>query len=167
MGTDLFTLLIFVQCFAHTDYRLILTKDRPDLSSERVDISWLSWRGPAATVNYKPVLSSERALQNNKPASVWRHSQGERKIGRGSQMGVWHQDWLADWLSDWLWQRLSMTDQISRQRGRPTKTRKQLSYRNLQMKITSGHKPRVGSTPRQSRLTDRRNLTSTSTSTSI
>jgi hypothetical protein len=25
-----------------------------------------SWRGPAATVNYKPVLSSERVLQHNK-----------------------------------------------------------------------------------------------------
>jgi hypothetical protein len=30
----------------------------------------LRWRGPAATVNYRPVLSSERVLQNNKPASV-------------------------------------------------------------------------------------------------
>jgi hypothetical protein len=29
----------------------------------------LRWRGPAATVNYRPVLSSERALQNNKPAN--------------------------------------------------------------------------------------------------
>jgi hypothetical protein len=26
-------------------------------------------RGPAATVYYRPVLSSERALQNNKPAT--------------------------------------------------------------------------------------------------
>jgi hypothetical protein len=26
----------------------------------------LRWRGPAATVNYRPTLSSERALQNNK-----------------------------------------------------------------------------------------------------
>jgi hypothetical protein len=30
----------------------------------------LRWQGPAATVNYRPVLSSERALQNNKPATV-------------------------------------------------------------------------------------------------
>jgi hypothetical protein len=30
----------------------------------------LRWRGPAATVNYRPVLSSERALQNNKPATI-------------------------------------------------------------------------------------------------
>jgi hypothetical protein len=30
----------------------------------------LRWRGPAATVNYRSVLSSERALQNDKPAIV-------------------------------------------------------------------------------------------------
>jgi hypothetical protein len=30
----------------------------------------LRWRGPAATVNYRPVFSSETALQNNKPATV-------------------------------------------------------------------------------------------------
>jgi hypothetical protein len=30
----------------------------------------LRWRGPAATVNYKTVLSSERVLQNNKPATI-------------------------------------------------------------------------------------------------
>jgi hypothetical protein len=30
----------------------------------------LRWRGPVATVNDRPVLSSERALQNNKPATV-------------------------------------------------------------------------------------------------
>jgi hypothetical protein len=30
----------------------------------------LRCRGPAETVNYRPVLSSERALQNNKPATV-------------------------------------------------------------------------------------------------
>jgi hypothetical protein len=53
----------------------------------------------AATVNYRPVLSSERALQNNKPATVWRKFRGEIKIGHGSQMGAWHQDGLADWLS--------------------------------------------------------------------
>jgi hypothetical protein len=51
-----------------TDYRLILTKDRPDLSSERVDPSGTALAKPAATVNYRLVLSSERALQNNKPA---------------------------------------------------------------------------------------------------
>jgi hypothetical protein len=30
----------------------------------------LRWRGPAATVNYRPVLLSERALQNNQPTNV-------------------------------------------------------------------------------------------------
>jgi hypothetical protein len=44
-----------------------MTKDRPDLSPERVDQALLRWRGPAAAVNYRPVLSSERALQNNWP----------------------------------------------------------------------------------------------------
>jgi hypothetical protein len=42
-------------------------------------------------VNYRPVLSSEKALQNNKHATVWRKFQGERNIGHGSQMGTWHQ----------------------------------------------------------------------------
>jgi hypothetical protein len=69
-----------------TDYRLILTKDRPDLSSERADPSVTALA--AATFNYRPVLSSERALQNNKQGLSKRKSQGERKIGRGSQMGT-------------------------------------------------------------------------------
>jgi hypothetical protein len=30
----------------------------------------LHWRGPAARVNYRPVLSSERAPQNNKHTTV-------------------------------------------------------------------------------------------------
>jgi hypothetical protein len=30
----------------------------------------LRWRGPAATVNYRPVFSLERTLQNNKPAEA-------------------------------------------------------------------------------------------------
>jgi hypothetical protein len=58
-----------------TDYRLILTKDIPDLSSERADQSGTALARPStnsklATVNYRPVLSSERALQNNKHATV-------------------------------------------------------------------------------------------------
>jgi hypothetical protein len=28
------------------------------------------------------------------------------KIGRGPQMGAWHQDWLADWLSVVMWLQL-------------------------------------------------------------
>jgi hypothetical protein len=32
---------------------------------------WLRWRGPAAIVNDRPVLSSERTPHINKPATVW------------------------------------------------------------------------------------------------
>jgi hypothetical protein len=39
------------------------------------------------TVNYRPVLSSERALQN-KAAAVYRKFHGKRKIGHKSQMGA-------------------------------------------------------------------------------
>jgi hypothetical protein len=35
-----------------------------------LNLAELLWRGPEATVNYKPVLSSEWALQNNKPVTV-------------------------------------------------------------------------------------------------
>jgi hypothetical protein len=49
-----------------TDYRLIL-----GLSSERADTSGTALaRTSSSSINYRPVLSSERALQNNKPATV-------------------------------------------------------------------------------------------------
>jgi hypothetical protein len=32
---------------------------------------WLRWRGPAAIVNDRPVLSSDWAFHRNKPAIVW------------------------------------------------------------------------------------------------
>jgi hypothetical protein len=73
------------------DYRLILTKDtkdRPDFRQRGQTLSELHWRGPAATANYRPVLSDERTLQNTKPRLSKRKTQGERKIGRGSQMGA-------------------------------------------------------------------------------
>jgi hypothetical protein len=60
-----------------TDYRLILTKDTLALSSESADPRGLRWRGPAATVNYRPILSSEMTLQHNKPQLSKRKSQGE------------------------------------------------------------------------------------------
>jgi hypothetical protein len=40
-------------------------------------------RGQAATVNYRSVFSSERALQNNKPKLSKRRSQGEKSWSRG------------------------------------------------------------------------------------
>jgi hypothetical protein len=42
------------------EYRMARTRER------------LHWRGPAATVNYRPDLSSERAPHINKPATVQR-----------------------------------------------------------------------------------------------
>jgi hypothetical protein len=96
---------ILCKClYVHTDWLWTdtnkrMTKDRPDLSSERVERAWLRWREPAATVNYRPVLSSERALQNNNPTTFYRKYQGERKIGCGSRMG-------ADWLSVVMWLRV-------------------------------------------------------------
>jgi hypothetical protein len=78
-------------------------------------------RGPAATVNYRPVLSAEMALQNNKPQLSKRKSQGERKIGRGSQMGAWREDGLADWLPVVMWLRLRQSVEIWRER-RPLET---------------------------------------------
>jgi hypothetical protein len=91
-----------------TDYRLIWqTPQKTDPTSRQrgQTLVGLRWRGPAATVNYRPVFSSERALQNNKPQLSKRKSQGERKIGSGSQRGAWHQDGLTNWLSVvmWLW----------------------------------------------------------------
>jgi hypothetical protein len=67
----------------------------------------MRWRGPVTTVNYRPVLSSDRADHTNKPVNIWWLLKKERKIGHGSQMGEWHQDRLADWQSVgiWLWLR--------------------------------------------------------------
>jgi hypothetical protein len=58
----------------------------------------LSWRGPAATVNYRPVLSSERALQNNKPATVYKENVKEKeKLVAGPR---WVPDTKTDWPTD-------------------------------------------------------------------
>jgi hypothetical protein len=90
--------------------------------------------GLAATVNYRPALSSESALQNNKPATVCRKSQGGRKIGRGSQMDAWHQDGLTDWLSVVMWLWLCNTAISSLQlmfptlRGGPVTKQQRVSY---------------------------------------
>jgi hypothetical protein len=54
------------------------------------------WRGPAATVNYRPVLSSERALQDNKPTTVERKFQGEKLVA-GPR---WVPDTQTDWPTD-------------------------------------------------------------------
>jgi hypothetical protein len=108
-NTDNVNILCTYLMYILTHYKLILTKDwqKTDPTSRQrgQTLVWLRWRDPAATVNYRPVFLSERALQNNTQQLCKRESQGERKIGRGSQMGAWHQDGLADWLSVvmWLW----------------------------------------------------------------
>jgi hypothetical protein len=80
-----------------TDYRLILTKDtkdKPDLSSERADSSGTALVRTAAAVNYRPVLSSERALQNNKPQLPKEHLKEKEKLVAGPK---WALDTKADW----------------------------------------------------------------------
>jgi hypothetical protein len=52
---------------------------------------WLRCHRPAAVVNDRPVLSSERAPYINKPATVW--------LVVNPQMGALFQDRLADWPS--------------------------------------------------------------------
>jgi hypothetical protein len=42
----------------------------------------MGWRGPAATVNYRPNLSSERVLQNNKPVTVKKNLKEKLKWSR-------------------------------------------------------------------------------------
>jgi hypothetical protein len=96
-------------------YMLCRTQKTNSTSRQRGQtLAGLCWRGPAATVNYRPALSSEMALQSNKPHLSKRKFQGERKIGRVSQMGAWHQDGLADWLSVvmWLWLRLWLVGRL-------------------------------------------------------
>jgi hypothetical protein len=55
---------------------------------------WLLWWGTAAIVNDRPVLSSERAPQINKPATV----RQKQRPGRKPQMGSSFQDRLPGWL---------------------------------------------------------------------
>jgi hypothetical protein len=57
----------------------------------------LRWRGPAATVNYRPVLSSERALQSNKPATSKENFKEKEKLVAGPR---WVPDTKTDWPTD-------------------------------------------------------------------
>jgi hypothetical protein len=75
---------------SYSTHILAQKTQKTDMTSRQKEqtLAGLRWRGPAATVNYRPVLSSERALQNNKPQLSKIKFQGERQIGRGSQMGA-------------------------------------------------------------------------------
>jgi hypothetical protein len=74
-----------------TDYRLVLTKDtkdRTDLPSERADPSGtaLARTSCNSKLQTRPLVR-EGATKYKQPLSK-RKSQGERKIGRGSQTGA-------------------------------------------------------------------------------
>jgi hypothetical protein len=43
--------------------------------------------------------SRQRGRYKITNAQLSKENQGERKIGRESQMGAWHRDGLADWMS--------------------------------------------------------------------
>jgi hypothetical protein len=45
-------------------------RERRESHGTRIQ-EWLRWRRPAAIVNDRPFLSSERALYINKPAAAW------------------------------------------------------------------------------------------------
>jgi hypothetical protein len=66
-----------ILCSEHSgpwDFRHItVPTERPPLVGEVTSIQeWLLWKGPEAIVQvtYRPVLSSERELQNNRAATV-------------------------------------------------------------------------------------------------
>jgi hypothetical protein len=51
---------------------------------------WLRWRGPAAIVNDRPILSSEKLLQKDYDRKV----SVKRKIADHDSQGAWRQDEL-------------------------------------------------------------------------
>jgi hypothetical protein len=54
----------------------------------------LCWRGLAATVNYRPVLSSERALQITNPQLPKENFKEKEKLVAGPR-------WVPDTKTDW------------------------------------------------------------------
>jgi hypothetical protein len=72
-NTDNVNILCIYLMYILTDYRLILTKDwqKRDLTSHQrgQTLAGLRWWEPAI-VNYRPVLWSKSALENNKPATA-------------------------------------------------------------------------------------------------
>jgi hypothetical protein len=56
---------------------------------------WLRWWSPAAVVNDRPILLSERVPHINKP----KLSDSNKNLVLGPRWVLWHQDILADWPS--------------------------------------------------------------------
>jgi hypothetical protein len=75
----------------------ILTKDRLDLSSERADPSGTELAKPVATVNYRPVFSSEGALQNTNPQLCKDNLTVKEKLVASPR---WAFDTKTDWPTD-------------------------------------------------------------------
>jgi hypothetical protein len=90
-NTDNVNILYEYLMYMLTDCRLILkkdTKDKPDFSSERADPSGtaLARTSSNSKLQNRPLV--REGVTNNKPQLSKIKSQGERKIGHGSQMGA-------------------------------------------------------------------------------
>jgi hypothetical protein len=83
------------------DYRLILTNDtkkRDPTSRQRGHpLAGLRWWWPAATANYRLVLSSEMALQNNNLNCLKENLKEKEKLVAGPR---WAPDSKTDWPTD-------------------------------------------------------------------
>jgi hypothetical protein len=75
------------------------------------------WPLTDCTTNCRPVISSERAHQDEEQGNFPAKQKEKVKSGRGPQRGAWHQDILTDWLTDWLTDCLSVLKWL---RLRPT-----------------------------------------------
>jgi hypothetical protein len=60
-------------------------------------LAWLRWRGPAATVNYRPVLSSERALKITNSNCLKENLKDKEQLVAGPR---WASDTKKDWPTD-------------------------------------------------------------------
>jgi hypothetical protein len=69
------------------------------LSPAELSMSGTALARPEATVNYRSVLSSEKALQNNKAATVQRKFQWEKKKSAAGPR--WVPDTKTDWPTDY------------------------------------------------------------------
>jgi hypothetical protein len=80
-----------------TDYRLILTKKTDPISRQRGQtLAGLRWRESAATVNYRPVLSSVRHKITN-PQLSKENLKEKEKLAAGP---TWEPDTRTDWPTD-------------------------------------------------------------------
>jgi hypothetical protein len=79
-----------VQGYLPTVYRIKKLKKRPRCKKRTRE--WLRWRGPASTVNDRPIISSDRMLHKdyNRKSSVVKRNTGRESQGVGAKT-----NWLA------------------------------------------------------------------------